>query len=746
MAFIGKLRFNWRGVWVSGTNYKPDDMVQYKGQTYICNANTSSTTSPQDRLTTSSDNPGTAGTDWTLYSHTGLGGDANRGDTGYKSSNTFMFGTNRSSHGHLSNSYWRAGTYYHGDTVTFIANNGVNGTYRVKGTSTTLPPANNTVNPTSGWDRIAFGTASPNKTALVHPDCFEPFPNQGYILRNRWSGNNMTGNSSPAWYGDTYGYAVTDSTQYFMGSCCFVNKNFLPVTIPGDGIASGASAPPFEDADSDWVSSEVPFRHLDYLDGVLPTPDGDPPKVEMMLKDYSGTAVLFNNGEVHYYGDNTKGQAGRGTTTDEQQGGFNRWGYANVNRTGETKVLRGKKATRIAMTLGNTTNVGTSVYALISYGANNTNEIWGAGNNDYGQHARSDVSVDSLVPTHMTDGANGWNQASFGNPVDIWATGGSYGRIWALTQTGKMYACGYNAHGQLGIGNTTSNITAWTLVKDWGTVGGIKKFATSGNQYNVCAVVAGNGTLWTWGENAAGALGHGDTTDRTSPTQVGSDTDWINCWVFCPHTTTSFVTMATKGTSEKVNSLYAFGDGANYVLGQGNQTDQTSPVQPKDSYGNNITNIINVKPIGGGGGNANIGLGLEQYIADTSIDNQNGYKTRWYIQGDLLVGHFELGYTALAANTLDADLPKPSASSTEQYYYHQNMRFFPGVNPYRVSLQSRGYSTATSAIIYFDKDVGRVIHSGAGYYGLDIQSAPGDPPAEGTDAETFAVTVPLPGN
>ena len=33
-------------------------------------------------------------------------------------------------------------------------------------------------------------------------------------------------------------------------------------------------------------------------------------------------------------------------------------------------------------------------------------------------------------------------------------------------------------------------------------------------------------TLYTWGDNTSGVLGLGDTTDRSSPVQVGSDTDW----------------------------------------------------------------------------------------------------------------------------------------------------------------------------------------------------------------------------
>ena len=33
-------------------------------------------------------------------------------------------------------------------------------------------------------------------------------------------------------------------------------------------------------------------------------------------------------------------------------------------------------------------------------------------------------------------------------------------------------------------------------------------------------------TLWCWGDNTYGQLGLGDTTDRTIPTQVGTDTNW----------------------------------------------------------------------------------------------------------------------------------------------------------------------------------------------------------------------------
>jgi alpha-tubulin suppressor-like RCC1 family protein len=39
--------------------------------------------------------------------------------------------------------------------------------------------------------------------------------------------------------------------------------------------------------------------------------------------------------------------------------------------------------------------------------------------------------------------------------------------------------------------------------------------------------IQSNGTLWAWGLNSSGQLGDGTTTNRTVPTQIGTDTDWV---------------------------------------------------------------------------------------------------------------------------------------------------------------------------------------------------------------------------
>jgi len=45
------------------------------------------------------------------------------------------------------------------------------------------------------------------------------------------------------------------------------------------------------------------------------------------------------------------------------------------------------------------------------------------------------------------------------------------------------------------------------------------------------AAIKTSGKLYAWGYNGRGALGQGDTTNRSSPVQVGSGTNWtkISC-------------------------------------------------------------------------------------------------------------------------------------------------------------------------------------------------------------------------
>ena len=85
-----------------------------------------------------------------------------------------------------------------------------------------------------------------------------------------------------------------------------------------------------------------------------------------------------------------------------------------------------------------------------------------------------------------------------------------------------------------------------------------------------------DGTLWTMGQNTQGQLGQIDTTRRSSPVQVGSDTTWSSVDGKLQVGRSCYFCVKTDGT------LWAWGtnnyDGGGQ-LGQNNTTPSASPVQ-----------------------------------------------------------------------------------------------------------------------------------------------------------------------
>ena len=165
------------------------------------------------------------------------------------------------------------------------------------------------------------------------------------------------------------------------------------------------------------------------------------------------------------------------------------------------------------------------------------------------------------------------NYTALGTTVGITASYGGYSASGSVAYTnfisGELWTWGRNAYGQLGRGDTTlySSPVQVGALTNWTTSG------TAGSTYNM-AIIKTDGTLWTWGNNAQGQMGQNDqgnagATSRSSPVAVGALTNWLKVAVG-----DSFVVaIKTDGT------LWGWGDSRFGQLGLNDRISRSSPVQ-----------------------------------------------------------------------------------------------------------------------------------------------------------------------
>ena len=138
---------------------------------------------------------------------------------------------------------------------------------------------------------------------------------------------------------------------------------------------------------------------------------------------------------------------------------------------------------------------------------------------------------------------------------------------------GTLWAWGWNApSGALGLNNRT-NYSSPTQV---GTDTTWDKYLSSGSGASGCIASKTDGTLWSWGYNTQGNLGHNDRTQRSSPTQIPGT------WGISSRS--GVVYDANGGSAAAIKSdgtLWTWGNNSQGLLGlnQSGPTKLSSPTQ-----------------------------------------------------------------------------------------------------------------------------------------------------------------------
>lgn len=186
-----------------------------------------------------------------------------------------------------------------------------------------------------------------------------------------------------------------------------------------------------------------------------------------------------------------------------------------VNASGQNAF--GQLGTSTPPHIGNLDNSVTEVAAgdYTSFAVKTDGSLWMWGSNQYG--GRGDGSsgdnigspVQVSIPRLTTPSRRGKHAVAVG--VGVYA---------AIDTEGQVWTWGVNWNGRLGNGSTTSRFTPERVQKssnpaDYLT--GIVSVAAGGG---TLAAIDADGTIWTWGAGANGALGNGSTQDSLYPVQV----------------------------------------------------------------------------------------------------------------------------------------------------------------------------------------------------------------------------------
>jgi len=255
---------------------------------------------------------------------------------------------------------------------------------------------------------------------------------------------------------------------------------------------------------------------------------------EGRIWDYKGAGSLYTSGANNY------GEMGINDVVDRSSPVQVPGVYTNVNSAGNTRITVARKSDGTLWSWGRDYG-GSSGWNLPS-----------------GTMRSSPVQIPGFPPS------TGWVRKYDTGLIGCSILGTGY-----VDEDGSLFTWGRNEHGQLGQGNKTY-YSSPILVGARGIWS--QNFAYNDDEMRMC--VRQGGELFTWGNNSAGQLGQDNTTQYSSPKQVGNDSSWSTEIGTISRNSSTSAAVKTDG------SLWTWGMGQGGQLGQ-NQAGQTAYSSPK---------------------------------------------------------------------------------------------------------------------------------------------------------------------
>jgi alpha-tubulin suppressor-like RCC1 family protein len=229
------------------------------------------------------------------------------------------------------------------------------------------------------------------------------------------------------------------------------------------------------------------------------------------------------------------------------------WGFNNGGSLGQNQPGPGNSRSSPVQVPGTWSKFSSSGYSNHAIQTDGTLWAWGYNNQgQLGHNNYTQYSSPKQVP-------GSWDEISAGGQS-----------VLSVKSDNTMWSWGNNSYGQLGLNEGTGNHKN-SPVQIPGTT-----WKKEINEYGAgthAAAIKTDGTLWTWGRNNKGQLGHNSESQYSSPKQVPG-----TIWQYVQTNGSTTLAQKTDGT------LWGWGQNTDGELGLNNRTDRSSPVQIPGGY------------------------------------------------------------------------------------------------------------------------------------------------------------------